>query len=81
MEIRNFFYTDNESKRFSRAMGAKNKFFDVADDEDVEFRGSEELKKAAEEELRETDSLRTTSLQQLREAIRKHPEIKKCRTG
>ncbi|KAL0277425.1 UNVERIFIED_CONTAM: hypothetical protein PYX00_004714 [Menopon gallinae] len=61
-------------------MGGKSKFFDVDDDEDIDFKGSDELKKVAEEELRETDSLRATSLQQLREAIRKHPDIKKCRT-
>ncbi|KAK6622037.1 hypothetical protein RUM44_001844 [Polyplax serrata] len=60
-------------------MGQNNKFFDV-EDEDVEFSGSEELKKVAEEELRETDSLRASSLKQLRECIKKHPDIKKCRT-
>lgn len=61
-------------------MGPKNQFFDV-EEEDYSFTGSEELKKFAEEELRETDSLRASSLKQLRECIRKHPEIKKCRTG
>ena len=60
----------------------QNKYFDVEEDGDeYTFPGSDELKKIAEDELRETDSLRATSLKQLRECIRKHPDIKKCRTG
>lgn len=61
-------------------MGHENQFFDVEDD-NYQFTGSEELQKVAEEELRETESLRTSCLQQLRECIQKHPDIKKCRTG
>lgn len=60
-------------------MGHENKFFDIEDD-NYQFTGSEELGKLAEEELRETESLRTSCLQQLRECIQKHPEIRKCRT-
>ncbi|XP_055601742.1 retinaldehyde-binding protein 1-like [Uranotaenia lowii] len=37
-------------------------------------------KKIATEELRETDEVRTQSLEQMREFIAKHPHIKKCRT-
>lgn len=33
------------------------------------------------EELREDDNIREQSLEQMREWINKHPNIKKCRTG
>lgn len=39
------------------------------------------VKKIALEELREDDNIREQSLQQMREWIDKHPNIKKCRTG
>lgn len=60
-------------------MGAED-FFNVTDD-GYQFSGNDSLAQFAEEELRETESLRSSSLQQLREAIHKHPDIKKCRTG
>jgi len=41
----------------------------------------EEEKKRAFEELREDDNIREQSLQQVRDWIAKHPNIKKCRTG
>lgn len=61
-------------------MGGENKFFDVEDD-GYQFTGSDDLQKVAEEELRETETLRNSCLEQLRECIQKHPDIKKCRTG
>lgn len=42
---------------------------------------SENLKKIAQEELREDENVRTQALAQLREWIAKHPKIKYCRTG
>lgn len=41
----------------------------------------ESEKKKALEELREDDNIREQSLQQFREWINKHPNIKRCRTG
>lgn len=40
----------------------------------------EDVKKTALEELREDENIREQSLQQLRDWISKHPNIKKCRT-
>lgn len=40
----------------------------------------EDVKKTALEELREDENIREQSLQQIREWISKHPNIKKCRT-
>lgn len=45
------------------------------------FQLPEREKKIALEELREDDSMREQSLDQLREWISKHPNIKRCRTG
>lgn len=41
----------------------------------------EDVKKMALEELREDDNIREQSLEQMREWINKHPNIKRCRTG
>lgn len=41
----------------------------------------ENVKKIALEELREDDNIREQSLEQMREWIAKHPNIKRCRTG
>lgn len=41
----------------------------------------EAVKKTALEELREDDNIREQSLQQMRDWINKHPNIKRCRTG
>lgn len=41
----------------------------------------ESVKRIAKEELREDDSIREQSLEQMREWIAKHPNIKRCRTG
>lgn len=41
----------------------------------------DKVKKIAEEELRESDSVREQSLQQMRDWIQKHQYIKRCRTG
>lgn len=41
----------------------------------------EATKKTALEELREDDNIREQSLQQMRDWINKHPNIKRCRTG
>lgn len=38
-------------------------------------------RKKALEELREDDNIREQSLDQMRDWISKHPNIKKCRTG
>lgn len=38
-------------------------------------------RKRALDELREDDNIREQSLEQMREWINKHPNIKKCRTG
>lgn len=64
---------------FQGTMGAEE-FFDITED-NYKFTGDADLAKFAEDELRETESLRASSLQQLRECIQKHPDIKKCRTG
>lgn len=45
------------------------------------FQLPESEKQKAQQELREDDSIRKQSLDQLREWIQKHPNIKKCRTG
>lgn len=42
---------------------------------------SEGVKKTALEELREDENIRDQSLEQFREWINKHPNIKRCRTG
>lgn len=41
----------------------------------------EAVKKTALEELRENEDIREQSVEQMREWINKHPNIKKCRTG
>ncbi|XP_044742995.1 clavesin-1 [Chrysoperla carnea] len=41
---------------------------------------SPELQKLAQEELREDENTRTQAIQQVRDWINKHPNIKKCRT-
>ncbi|XP_045467669.1 retinaldehyde-binding protein 1 isoform X3 [Harmonia axyridis] len=48
--------------------------------ENYTFQLPESERKKAQEELREDDSIRQQSLEQLREWIEKHPNIKKCRT-
>lgn len=49
--------------------------------QDYVFDLPETERKRALEELREDDSIRDQSLDQMREWINKHPNIKKCRTG
>lgn len=49
--------------------------------EHYECRLPDEVKKLAQQELREDDSIREQSLEQMREWINKHPYIKRCRTG
>lgn len=41
----------------------------------------EDVQKIALEELREDENIRDQSLEQMREWITKHPNIKRCRTG
>ncbi|PSN51630.1 hypothetical protein C0J52_09444 [Blattella germanica] len=61
--------------------GEESPFFSPnASDDGSEFRLSEELRLIAETELREDDASRKHALQQMREWIQKHPDIKRCRT-
>ncbi|XP_069676040.1 clavesin-1 [Periplaneta americana] len=50
------------------------------EDDGSECRLSEELRLLAQTELREDDATRVHALQQMREWIEKHPDIKRCRT-
>ncbi|KAJ9573518.1 hypothetical protein L9F63_009082 [Diploptera punctata] len=49
-------------------------------DDGSECNLSEELRDLAQKELREDDATRQHALQQMREWIQKHPDIKRCRT-
>jgi hypothetical protein len=51
------------------------------DDDGSEFHLNDELRLLAQSELREDDATRQQALQQMREWIQKHPDIKCCRTG
>lgn len=50
------------------------------EDDGSEFRLNDELRVLAQTELREDDASRQHALQQMREWIQKHPDIKRCRT-
>ena len=49
--------------------------------DEYNFSLADTYKQMAQDELREDDSIRESSLQQFRDWIAKHPLIKKCRTG
>jgi hypothetical protein len=51
------------------------------DDDGSKFHLNDELRLLAQAELREDDASRQHALQQMREWIQKHPDIKCCRTG
>lgn len=51
------------------------------DDDGSKFNLSDELRLLAQTELREDEATRQHALQQMREWIQKHPDIKCCRTG
>lgn len=61
-------------------MGFGGKFA-VTENEEYVCTLPEQVQKLAETELREDDNIRSQSLEQMREWIVKHPNIKKCRTG
>lgn len=63
--------------------GGENSPFFVPkpDDDGSEFHLNDELRLLAQTELREDDVTRQQALQQMREWIQKHPDIRCCRTG
>lgn len=65
--------------------GENSSFFmpcpDDDDDDGSKFHLNDELRLLAQTELREDDATRQHALQQMREWIQKHPDIKCCRTG
>jgi ABC-type sugar transport system substrate-binding protein len=56
-------------------------FMPKPDDDGSEFHLNDELRLLAQTELREDDVTRQQALQQMREWIQKHPDIRCCRTG